>query len=63
VPPIEGGAFIHSTEDGDKIIFKSPDGSLVGIVAMHVRWHQLEVDAFFVHVLLDEGGGFIVEFL
>jgi hypothetical protein len=63
MPMIEGKFCICSTEYGDKLIFKRPDGALGGIASMHVQRHQLEVYSFFSHVLFDQGGGFIVEFL
>jgi hypothetical protein len=60
---VEGEILINAAKAGDEVIFERTDGSCGGIVVMHARRDELEVDIFGVHEILEWLGAFVVEAL
>jgi hypothetical protein len=54
---------VGAAESGDKVNFKSPDGSLGSIAAVDMRRGELEINLFAWHEVLEQGGGFVVKAL
>jgi hypothetical protein len=43
------------------VVLESADGTFCGVASMDTGWNKLEIDALVAHVLLEDGGSFVVE--
>ena len=51
---------VGAAEASDKMIFERSDGAFCGIATMDTWGNELEIDVFVAHVLLEDGGTFVV---
>jgi len=54
---------VGAAEAGDEVVLERADCSFSGIASVHVWGHQLEIDVFISHELLQHVGAFVVEAL
>lgn len=63
VPEVEGERGVGAAESGDEMVFERADGTFGSVGSMEAGWHDLEVDCFLVHELLECIGALIVQAL
>lgn len=63
IPEMKREIGVGAAEAGNEVVLEGPDGAFCGIAAVDAGGYELEVYVLFAHVVLQDGGGFVVKAL